>query len=153
MNTAASAFLRSWLSLLLLIIGCGLFATTLGASYADLGGAFSPVFFPRIILGGWIALASLSVLADFYSTANVASSRWLIVVIVSVALFAYIQLMPAMGFFLSSVAFSIVVLVATGQRNAVAVTLFSVAVPGALVVLFNHLLTMPLPVSPFAWWI
>ena len=153
MNTATSAFQRLWLSLLLLIVGCGLFATTLGATYADLGGAFSPVFFPRIILGGWIALALLSVLSDFLSSEDVASSRWLIVVLVSVALFAYIELMPVVGFFFSSVAFSIVVLVATGQRNAIAVMLFSLLIPGALVVLFNHLLTMPLPVSPFVWWI
>lgn len=153
MNTALSLVQRSSLSLLLLIIGCALFATTLGASYADLGGAFSPVFFPRIILGGWIALALLSIVADFLSSEQPASSRWSTVLLVSVALFAYIKLMPTIGFFLSSVAFSIIVLVATGQRNPFVVLLFSLAVPGVLVGLFNHLLTMPLPVSPFVWWI
>lgn len=134
-------------------MGCALFVTTLSATYADLGGAFSPVFFPRIILGGWIALALLSLVADFLSTERVTSSHWVTVVLVSAALFAYIELMPVIGFFLSSVVFSLVVLLATGQRNAIAIGLFSIAVPGALVLLFNHLLTMPLPVSPFFWWI
>ncbi|MFK7992866.1 MAG: tripartite tricarboxylate transporter TctB family protein [Granulosicoccus sp.] len=144
---------RSWLSLLLLLVGSALFLTTLGASYADLGGAFSPVFFPRIILAGWIVLAVLSVVADVLSSNSNAPGQWLIVVIVSVGLFAYIKLMPVAGFFLSSVLFSIVVLVATGQRNPISILLFSLAVPGALTVLFNHLLTMPLPVSPFFWWL
>lgn len=153
MNTAAFVFQRVWLSLLLLITGCGLFASTLGANYADLGGAFSPVFFPRIILGGWIALALLSLVSDFLSSEHLAPSRWLTVVILSIALFIYIEFMPVVGFFASSVAFCMVVLVATGQRNVVAVLLFSLLVPGALIALFNHLLTMPLPVSPFVWWI
>ncbi len=95
----------------------------------------------------------LSLTADVMSTEQSASAQWLIVVIVSVALYAYIQLMPVAGFFLSSVAFSVVVLVATGQRRPLDILLFSLIVPGALVGLFNHLLTMPLPVSPFFWWL
>ena len=144
---------RSWLSLVLLILGCALYASTLGASYADLGGAFSPVFFPRIILVGWILLALLSLLADVLASESSGAVQWRTVIIVSIAMYAYIELMPVAGFFVSSVVFSIVVLLATGQRRPLDIALFSLIVPGALVALFNHVLTMPLPVSPFVWWL
>jgi len=153
LNTFASIGQRSWLSLALLLIGCGLFASTLGTSYAELGGAFSPVFFPRIILAGWILLALLSLLADVISNERKSDDQWLPATVLSIALFAYIKLMPAVGFFIASLVFSVVVLVTTGQRRPVDVILFSIIVPGVLVGLFNHLLTMPLPVSPFFWWL
>ncbi len=153
MNTAVSLIERVWLSLLLLLAGCALFASTLNASYADLGGAFSPVFFPRIVLVGWIALALLSLLADILSSNQQGSRQWATVGIVAASLFAYIVLMPLIGFFLSSVLFAMVVLLVTGQRKALDIALFCILVPGALLLLFNHLLTMPLPVSPFVWWL
>ncbi len=153
MNIAGSLIERSWLSLLLLIAGCALFASTLNASYADLGGAFSPVFFPRIILAGWIVLAIMSLFADILSTNRQGGEQWLTVAIISISLFAYIELMPVVGFFLSSTVFAIVVLLSTGQRKAIDIGLFAVLVPGTLLILFNHVLTMPLPVSPFVWWL
>ncbi len=135
------------------MFGCALYASTFGANYADLGGAFSPVFFPRIILSGWIALALFSLIADALSGKLSGSVQWLAVVTVSIAMYAYTELMPIAGFFISSVVFSIVVLLAMGQRKAMDIMLFSIIVPGALIVLFNHVLTMPLPVSPFLWWL
>jgi len=153
MNVDTSTLKRSGLSLLLLIAGCGFFVSTMGSSYADLGGAFSPVFFPRIILVAWIVLAFLSCVADTVGAHDEKSTRWLPVAIVSLALFAYIKFMPALGFFITSVAFCAIVLLATGQRRPLDVLIFSLAIPGMLVVLFNHLLTMPLPVSPFVWWL
>jgi len=111
------------------------------------------VFFPRIILIGWIVLALLLVVADVLSAHTTDTIQWLAVVIVSVAMYAYTQFMPVVGFFISSVVFSIVVLLATGQRKPLDVIVFSIAVPGALLILFNHVLTMPLPVSPYLWWL
>ncbi|MDC0434433.1 tripartite tricarboxylate transporter TctB family protein [bacterium] len=144
---------RAWLSLTLLLSGCALYASTLGASYADLGGAFSPVFFPRIILSGWILLSMLSMLADVLRAENTVSVRWRVIVVVTCALFAYIKLISILGFFFSSFLFSIILLAATGQRKWLDILLFSLIVPGSLVALFNHVLTMPLPVSPFFWWL
>ena len=144
---------RAWLSLSLLLSGCALYASTLGASYADLGGAFSPVFFPRIILSGWILLATLSLIADVLRTESAISAQWRVIFIVTGALFVYIKLISTLGFFFSSFLFSIVLLAATGQRRWLEIVSFSVIVPGSLVALFNHVLTMPLPVSPFFWWI
>jgi len=144
---------RLSLSLALLVVGVGLFLHTYTLGFADLGGAFSPVFFPRIILAGWILLALISFATDVISRPNSASSRWQIVALIVCALFAYIYLLQPLGFFISSVLFCIVSLITSGQRKALDILLFSILVPGSLVLLFNHMLTMPLPVSPFAWWI
>ncbi len=51
-------------SLVLLVIASGLLSWTYGQSYADLGGAFSPMFFPRIILWLWLGLALLHLLPE-----------------------------------------------------------------------------------------
>lgn len=144
---------RAAISTLLLLIGCALLVHTYTLGFADLGGAFSPVFFPRIILWAWIALAVVSLISDILKCANSAYAQWRSVVILSVALLAYIKLLQPLGFFLSSALFCSVVLVATGQRRILDIILYSLTIPGALVLLFNHVLTMPLPVSPFFWWI
>jgi len=105
MNNAAALVGRSSLSLIILIVGCALLASTMGKTYADLGGAFSPVFFPRIILVGWIVMAALSVISDALGNKESGSTQWGTVVLVSVSLFVYIQLMPLLGFFIVSVVF------------------------------------------------
>lgn len=137
----------------LLLVGVALLLSTRGAEYADLGGAFSPTFFPRIVLGAWILLAAFATVAEFSATQSPGESRLVAVLVVSVALLLYVNLLPVLGFFISSTLFSIVVLIATGQRKPLPLIGYSVALPAALVALFNHLLVMPLPVSPFAWWL
>lgn len=144
---------RSSLSLALLVVGVGLFLHTYTLGFADLGGAFSPVFFPRIILAGWILLAVMSLVVDVLSKPVSASNRWLLIALNVGALFAYIYLLQPLGFFISSVLFCTASLITSGQRNPLVILAFSLCVPGALVLLFNHVLTMPLPVSPFFWWI
>ena len=144
---------RSSLSLALLLVGVGLFLHTYTLGFAELGGAFSPVFFPRIILAGWILLALMSFVVDVLSKSAATSNRWLLVTLNVCALFAYISLLQPLGFFISSVLFCIASLLTSGQRKPLDILLFSLLVPGALVLLFNHMLTMPLPVSPFFWWI
>ena len=144
---------RTTLSLTLLLVGVGLFLHTYTLGFADLGGAFSPVFFPRIILAGWITLALMSLVADVMSARKASTTQWWVVVSFMLALAGYIALLQALGFFASSVLFSIVALLTSGQRNFRDIALFSILVPGSLVVLFNHVLTMPLPVSPIFWWV
>jgi len=149
---------RTSLSLTLLLVGVGLFLHTYTLGFADLGGAFSPVFFPRIILAGWIVLAILSLVADVVKARAVTGSiatitQWWVVLIFMIAIAGYIALLEYLGFFASSVLFSIIALVASGQRKVIDIALFSLLVPGALVILFNHVLTMPLPVSTWFWWI
>ena len=137
----------------LLLAGAALLASTRGAAYADLGGAFSPTFFPRIVLVGWIALAAIATLAELTAERAAGESRLLAVAIVSVALLVYVRLLPTLGFFACSAAFAAVVLLVTGQRRPLPLLAFSLALPAALVALFNHVLVMPLPVSPFLWWL
>ena len=144
---------RSILSLTLLVVGAGLYLHTYTLGFADLGGAFSPVFFPRIILLGWILMALLSLFVDIVSRQSSAEGKWLSVVLAIVAFFIYISLMQPIGFFFSSVLFCLAMLIISGQRRPLEIALFSVLVPGTLVLLFNHVLTMPLPVSPIFWWI
>lgn len=144
---------RTAVSTALLLLGCALLAHTFTLGFSDLGGAFSPVFFPRIVLSAWIALAIISLIADILKNADSSSAQWRSVVILSIALLAYINLLQGLGFFISSAMFCSVVLIVTGQRRVPDIILYSVFIPGALVLLFNHILTMPLPVSPFFWWI
>lgn len=136
--------------LALLLTGVALFASTLGHEFSDVGGAHSPVFFPRIVLALWIGLAALA-LADAVRQAEVSTpiasfGRLAVVVLGGVA---YVNLITTAGFFLASVGFSAVALIAFGLRNPIAIGLYAVAAPGALTGLFNHVLAMPLPTSPF----
>jgi hypothetical protein len=144
---------RTAVSTVLLLLGIGLLLHTYTLGFADLGGAFSPVFFPRIILAAWIGLSMLSLAIDVIDAQKKSHAKWLPVLIIGTSLFLYIQLLPAIGFFASSILLCVVVLLSTGQRRVFDIVLISIAVPGALVGLFNHLLVMPLPVSPFFWWI
>lgn len=144
---------RAFISIVLLLTGCALLIHTYSLGFADLGGAFSPVFFPRIILTAWITLALLSLIADVLSVGRSASNQWVRVVVVAIAMFAYIKLMQPLGFFICSVVFCAIVLLVTGQRRVRDVVIFSILLPGALLLLFNHILVMPLPVSPFFWWL
>ncbi|MFT6302767.1 MAG: hypothetical protein ACI9XK_002914 [Granulosicoccus sp.] len=144
---------RTAVSTVLLLLGIGLLLHTYTLGFADLGGAFSSVFFPRIILAAWIGLSVLSLVLDVIESQKKAQAKWLPVLIIGTSLFLYIQLLPAIGFFASSALLCVVVLLSTGQRRVFDIVLFSTAIPGALVGLFNHLLVMPLPVSPFFWWI
>lgn len=141
------------MSTVLLLLGIGLLLHTYILGFADLGGAFSPVFFPRIILSAWIGLSVLSLVVDVIESHNKSKAQWLPVLVIGASLFLYLQLLPTIGFFASSALLCVVVLFSTGQRRVVDIVVFSLAVSGALVGLFNHLLVMPLPVSPFFWWI
>lgn len=144
---------RTVVSTMLLLLGVGLLLHTYTLGFADLGGAFSPVFFPRIILSAWIGLSALSLIMEAMKIHEQSPARWRPVIIIGVSLVLYIQILPVIGFFASSVLLCAVVLLSTGQRRVLDIALFSVVIPAALVGLFNHLLVMPLPVSPLFWWI
>jgi hypothetical protein len=144
---------RRVISLLILILGAGLFMSTLGREFADLGGAFSPMFFPRIILGVLLGLAALNVVVDFLASKKSKPIELWSVIIISAAFMAYVLLLQPLGYFISSVAVGIVILLTLGLRNPLQVVLVPVCGAGALVGLFNHVLKMPLPNSPFFWWL
>lgn len=144
---------RALVALILLLVGAGLTVSTFGLQFAELGGAFSPTFFPRIILMIWVGLAIANLLADLAATKDQTSDKFLPVVLIGTAFVLYVVTMPHLGFFFSSLILSAFVLFVLGLREPLPILAISLGTPAILVVLFNHVLTMPLPTSPFFWWI
>ncbi len=138
----------------LLAVATALFVSTFSQTFTDIGGAHSPVFFPRIILVIWIGLSLISLAQEFWrkqrgvSAADRVFSIWRLATLI-VAVLAYTNLVTSYGYFLTSAVFSVICLRLFELRNPVAIVVYALGVPGALVVFFNHLLGMPLPVSPF----
>lgn len=143
---------RSVTALVLLLLGAGLLSSTFGKQYADLGGAFSPMFFPQIVLWIWVCLAALDLMTEIVCRKQTDVPRMGRVIIIAVATVVFLWAMTRLGFFLSAVPFTMLALVTLDIRRPLPVIAVSVGVPMALVALFNHVLTLPLPTSPFAWW-
>lgn len=144
---------RRVISLVILVLCAGLVLSTFGLQFAELGGAFSPMFFPRIILIILLGLAALNVVIDLTDPAQDQSIELVPVLIISASFMGYVLLLMPLGYFISSTAVGVVILLALGLRNPVQVLGIPMLASGALVGLFNHLLKMPLPTSPFFWWI
>lgn len=136
----------------LLIAAVALYASTFGQSFSATELAQSPMFFPRIVLGLWIGLNVIA-LVQAVQRAETAPgiASWTRIGVVVAATLVYTNIIGSEGFFLPSVAFALLCLPAFGLRNPVLVVAFAVAVPGALVLLFNHTLGMPLPTSRFSY--
>ena len=136
----------------LLITAVGLYASTYGQNFSSSEVAQSPMFFPRLILILWIGLSVIAlaqaIRADERSTSI---QSWPRIGVILVAALIYTNVIGSEGFFLPSMTFALVCLIAFGVRNPVFLVLFAVLVPGALVLLFNHMLGMPLPTSRFTY--
>jgi len=144
---------RRLVSVILLLLTAGLAASTFGLQFADLGGAFSPMFFPRIILFILLALTLLNVVIDLMAPSRATPIELMPVLVIGAAFIVYVLILIPLGYFASSVAVGAVILLALGLRNPVQVIGIPLLGAGALVGLFNHILKMPLPTSPFFWWI
>lgn len=142
---------RVLMLLTLLIAGAALLVSTFGTEFQALGAAQSPVFFPRIILSLWIGLTLIALIQDVVRREGVAAidKVGLLIVFVLAAL-VYANLVTRLGFMLSSVPFAVISLWVFGVRSPLAIAAYAVAVPGVIVLLFNHILKQPLPVSPFS---
>lgn len=135
----------------LLLIPVALLFSTIGLKFADLGGAFSPVFFPRIILWLWIGLAALNLISTLWFRTPAEARPLARVGLLALLLPIYaLSIMPA-GFFLASLVFCLLTLRLLGWARPSSLVAFSVGLPGALVILFNHWLTLPLPTSPITY--
>jgi hypothetical protein len=143
---------RRVISVIILLLTVGLVVSTFGLQFADLGGAFSPMFFPRIILIILMGLAVLNVV-DVISTPSKTPIQLGPVLMIAAAFVAYVLVLVPLGYFISSVGVGIVILLALGVRNPLQIIAIPVVGAGSLVLLFNHVLKMPLPVSPFVWWL
>ena len=136
--------------LLLLITAIALYVSTFKQGFSPAEAAQSPMFFPRIILMLWIALNIIGLIQSVCqsTTTNPIASWWRILLVISVTC-VYLNLIGSEGFFLPSMVFALICLPLFGIRNGVLIVLFAFAVPGVLVLLFNHMLGMPLPTSRF----
>lgn len=136
--------------LLLLITAIALYLSTFKQGFTDAEAAQSPMFFPRIILMLWIVLNIIGLIQSVRhsNVTNPIASWWRILLVIAVTCI-YVNLIGSEGFFLPSMVFALICLPLFGIRNGVLIVLFAVAVPGVLVLLFNHMLGMPLPTSRF----
>lgn len=145
---------RVLVALTLLLVAAALLPAALERRDTAMGAAFDPSFFPLIILGGWIVLAALAILVELGAAVERSGpARWLRVLAASVGMLGFALLFRQWGFFIGSAVLSLLILRLAGQIGWVASVAFAVAVPGGLVALFNHVLKMPLPSSPFVWWL
>jgi hypothetical protein len=110
------------------------------------------MFFPQIILWLWVGLAALDLTAELVTRRETERPRILRVAIIAVGTLVFLWSMTRLGFFLSAVPFTALALITLDARRPVPLVAVSVGIPMALVALFNHVLTLPLPTSPFAWW-
>ena len=138
--------------LAMLFVAAALYTSTYTQSYSASDLAQSPMFFPRIILMLWIGLNIIALVQAFLRerSANPIASMARISAVV-VATLIYTNVIGSEGFFIPSVLFALIALPVFGIRNPILVALFAVAVPGTLVLLFNHTLGMPLPTSRFTY--
>ena len=146
---------RAGVTLALFLTAAGLMA---GIGWQDSTGmppAFAPEFFPRIVLWLLLGLTALGFLAEVFrgvpGSGDDSAWRLLRVAVIILAMLVFAWAMMRFGFFLTGAAFSVLALPLLGLRNPLVILAFAVGVPGALVGLFNHLLTMPLPTSPFSY--
>lgn len=143
---------RVIVQLVLLLVATALFASTFGQNFSGADLAQSPMFFPRIILIFWIGLNIIVIIQTMLSKeAAQPIASWLRIICVIVASILYTNTIESEGFFIPSMLFAGLCLIAFGIRKPVLVVLFAVAVPGVLVLLFNHMLGMPLPTSRFTY--
>ncbi|MDG4649750.1 tripartite tricarboxylate transporter TctB family protein [Roseibacterium sp. SDUM158017] len=141
------------LVLLTLLIAAGaLFATTFGTDYRLLGAVQSPVYFPRIILGIMIALTLAAIFQDVAGRKAVEPvEKWGALIVFVIAALIYANVITRVGFMLASMPFCVLALLVFGIRSPLAIAAYAILVPGSLVVLFNHVLKLPLPTSPFTY--
>lgn len=136
----------------LLIAAAALFATTFGTEYRLLGAVQSPVYFPRIILGIMMTLTVIVIVQDAIAKREIEPvDKWTALVVFVIAALIFSNAITRIGFMLSAVPFSVIALWIFGLRNPLAIAAYAVLVPGALVLLFNHILKLPLPTSPFTY--
>lgn len=138
--------------LTILIAAGGLFASTLGAEYRLLGAVQSPVFFPRIILGLIMGLSLIVMVLDFLAQSTPPPvEKWGALIVFVIASLLFANAITRLGFMVSAVPFSAFALWVFGIRKPWVIVAYAIAVPGSLVLLFNHVLKLPLPTSPFTY--
>lgn len=142
---------RAGIALTLFLAAVALMTSIGWSDAAGLPPAFSPAFFPRIILMALLCLTAVGFVMECIKSGGTSAFELARTGVLAVALIVFAWAMTRFGFFLTAATFSMLVLAMLGVRNLFVITLYAVAVPGAIVGLFNHVLIMPLPTSPFSY--
>ena len=111
------------------------------------------MFFPRIVLTVLLALAALNMFIDMMTDARSKDIRLLPTILICAGFVGYVLLIVPLGYFISSILLTLLILIALGIRSPLVLIVLPLAMAGGLVGIFNHVLKMPLPTSPFFWWI
>lgn len=134
------------------MVGGALLFQTFDARYAGLGAGavFSPMFYPRIVLGIWITLAAILVVKGLRAGQSAAAAhragRFALLLGLLVIVIAAL---PFAGFLLATTLFVLLAPPILGYRRPVPWLLTAALFPAAVWHIFNNLLNIPLPAS--AW--
>lgn len=142
------------LSVVLLLVPIGLLLVSQGATFAELGGAFSPMFFPSVVLWCWILVAAIGVAVELIkggAGAGIPAGRWVRIGLVAVAMALYVFAFTRLGFLISSILFAAATLIILDLKKPVLMVVYAVLMPLALFITFHYLLGLPLPTSPFTY--
>ena len=156
MSNLASQQALSFITLIL--AAATLLWTAFDPSGAEIRIDQSPLYFPKLVLMAGLGLAIFglgqSVLTPAVLTPDKGKKleKPARLAVIGLGTVIYLNVVTAIGYFLASVAFTLVSLPAFGIRDPKFVTAYAVLVPGLLVFLFNHTLGMPLPTSPVTYW-
>lgn len=146
---------RAGVTLALFLAAAALMASIGWRDSSGMPPAFAPEFFPRLVLWLLLGLAGLGFVQECVGGTGSAGDdsgwRLLRAAVLTVAMLVFAWAMMRFGFFLTAAVFSALALPLMGLRNPLVIFAFALGLPGALVGLFNHLLTMPLPTSPFSY--
>ncbi len=135
-----------------LLAGIGLLANSFSPHYESMGigASVGPMFFPRILLGLWIALAALLTIQPLAGGTSPLPRQRLGMLLGLVALAGTAALlMILIGFLLSSILFCLATTLFLGYRGLAGIVLTGIVFPLAIWYLFQKVLLVPLPVSPW----
>lgn len=141
-----------WFGGTLLILGGALLHQTFDARYAGqgAGAVFSPMFYPRIVLGIWIALAAILVVKGLLAGRSPpAAHRAGRFALLAGLLVVVIAALPIAGFLPAATLFVLLAPPILGYRRPVPWLLTAALFPAAVWHIFNNVLNIPLPAS--AW--
>ena len=161
---------RSIVAGVLLLVPLALLVVGRAGEFTQLA-AFSPMFFPNLVLWCWAGVAALSLTTELLAGRAAASAstgagagaagsadggtgdRPVVVqlALVIAAMAAFVFALGELGFLLSGIAFALFSLRVLGIRSWPLWAGFGIGVPLVLFTLFHHGLGLPLPTSPFSY--
>lgn len=141
-------------SVTMVTIGLFLLWESTDARYVERvpGHAFGPMFYPRLMLAIWVLLSVVLIVRGMLLLrveARVQPLRLGMLAAVLALTGGYMWLVTVLGFFLSSVAFIAGALVLLGFRRPLLTPTIAVLFPLVAWYVFQYLLRIPLPSSPW----